>query len=154
MTKRSIPTGALEALIPYRSPTEPVARVMLTAFRRLAAAGLHDAHATNILISHFGMAYHRPMMFLRVLVAELSRIAQRQIHIAPCCCTRMTTGEAAFLTAIQTAREQPGSARATLARMTASLDCLPALSVAQALADALDDIGRPLIIDCSRICLD
>ena len=58
----------------------------------------------------------------------------------------MTAGEAAFLTAIHVARDNPDRARAALARMTASLDCLPALSVAQALADALDDIGRPLKI--------
>lgn len=139
-------TGVVNDLIPHRAPTEPVARTLLVAIRRLAAGGLNDAHATNILIGDFGLAYHRPLMFLRVLVAEISRIAERQIHVAPCCCLRMTTSEAAFLTAIHIARENPDRARAALARMTASLDCLPALSVAQALADALDDVGRPLKI--------
>lgn len=137
----------VDALIPHRAPTDPVARTLLVAIRRLAAGGLSDAHATNILIGDFGLAYRRPLMFLRVLVAEISRIAERQIHVAPCCCPRMTSGEAAFLTAILIARDNPDRARAALARMTASLDCLPALSVAQALGDALDDIGRPLKIE-------
>ena len=154
MTHSSIPQDALEILIPHRAPTELVARTLLVSFRRLAASGINDAHAVNILMGDFGMAYHRPLLFLRVLVAELSRIAQRPIHVAPCCCPRMTHGENSLLIAIQMAREEPDRARATLARLTASLDCLPALSIAQALADALDDIGRPLITDVSRDCLN
>ncbi len=137
-------TDTLENLIPHPAPTERVARTLLVAIRRLAIGGLGDAHATNILIGDFGMAYRRPLLFLRILLAEISRVAERQITIAPCCCTRMTEGEAMFLMIINSARDQPASARATLARMTGSLDCLPAISVAQALADALEDIGYPL----------
>ncbi len=136
-------SATLEALIPHRAPTDKVARTMLVAIRRLAAGGLKDAHATNILMGDFGMAYRRPLMFLRVLMGEVSRIAERQIPIAPCCCPRMTEGEAAFLMVISCARDQPERARAAIARMAGTLDCLPALSVAQALADALDDIGHP-----------
>ena len=134
----------LENLIPHPAPTERVARTLLVAIRRLAIGGLADAHATNILIGDFGMAYRRPLLFLRILLAEVSRVAERQITIAPCCCSRMTEGEAIFLMIIDSARARPESARAGLARMTGSLDCLPALSIAQALADALDDIGHPL----------
>ena len=90
------------------------------------------------------MAYRRPLLFLRILLAEVSRVAERQITIAPCCCSRMTEGEAMFLMIINSARAQPESARAILARMTGSLDCRPVLSIVQALADALDDIGYPL----------
>ena len=147
-------SATLEALIPHRAPTEKVARTMLVAIRRLAVGGLTDAHATNILMGDFGMAYRRPLMFLRVLLAEVSRIAERQISIAPCCCTRMTEGEAAFLMIIDCARDQPERARAALARMAGTLDCLPALSVAQALGDALDDIGHPLQLDQSQYFQD
>ena len=136
----------LETLIPHPAPTEKVARTILVAIRRLASGGLNDAHATNILIGDFGMAYRRPLMFLRVLIAEMSRIAERQIPIAPCCCPRMTEGEATFLMIINSARGHPERARAAIARMASTLDCLPALSIAQALADALDDIGHPLRI--------
>jgi hypothetical protein len=139
-------SDTLESLIPHRAPTERVARTILIAIRRLAAGGLSDAHATNILIGDFGLAYRRPLMFLRVLIGEVSRMAQLQIQIAPCCCPRMTEGEALFLVIINCARDQPGTARAALARMAGTLDCLPAISVAQALADALDDIGHPLIL--------
>ena len=147
-------SATLEALIPHRAPTEKVARTMLVAIRRLAVGGLTDAHATNILMGDFGMAYRRPLMFLRVLLAEVSRIAERQISIAPCCCPRMTEGEAAFLMIIDSARDQPERARAALARMAGTLDCLPALSVAQALGDALDDIGHPLQLDQSQYFQD
>jgi hypothetical protein len=143
-----------DTLIPHRAPTERVARTILIAIRRLAAGGLSDAHATNILIGDFGMAYRRPLMFLRVLIGEVSRIARRQIQIAPCCCPRMTEGEELFLMIINSARDQPHSARASLARMAGTLDCLPAISVAQALADALDDIGHPLILAQNRDSLD
>ncbi len=137
-------SATLETLIPHSAPTEKVARTLLVAIRRLAAGGLNDAHATNILIGDFGMAYRRPLMFLRVLMGEVSRIAERQIPIAPCCCPRMTEGEAAFLLVIDVARDRPEQARNALARMAGTLDCLAAVSVAQALADALDDIGYPL----------
>ena len=52
-------SATLEALIPHRAPTEKVARTMLVAIRRLAVGGLTDAHATNILMGDFGMAYRR-----------------------------------------------------------------------------------------------
>lgn len=146
-------SATLETLIPHAAPTEKVARTLLVAIRRLAVGGLKDAHATNILIGDFGMAYRRPLMFLRVLLGEVSRIAQRQITIAPCCCPCMTEGEATFLFIIDRARQHPESARTAIARMTASLDCLPTLSVAQALADALEDIGHPLILAQNSDCL-
>jgi hypothetical protein len=136
----------LETLIPHPAPTETVARTILVAIRRLASGGLNDAHATTLLMGDFGMAYRRPLMFLRILMGEVSRIAERQIPIAPCCCPRMTEGEASFLVIIDSARDHPECARTAIARMAGTLDCLPALSVAQALADALDDIGHPLRI--------
>lgn len=132
----------LDTLIPHNPPTEKVALTMLVAIRRLAAGGLNDAHATNILMGDFGMAYRRPLMFLRVLMGEVSRVSQNQITIAPCCCPRMTEGEAAFLLLIESARSNPELARNVLVRMTGTLDCLAALSVAQALGDALEDIGH------------
>jgi hypothetical protein len=140
----------LQNIIPYDVPTGKVAKTILVAIRRMAIEGLADAHATNILISDFGLAYRRPMIFLRVMLAEISRIANRQIQIAPCCCSRMTDGEAALLLIVERARDEPHRARANLARLSGSLDCLPALSVAQALADALDDIGHPLRLTQSR----
>ena len=136
--------AALDLLVPHPVPTDKIARTLLLAIRRLAAGGLSDAHAANIFLGDFGMGYRRPLMFLRILLGELSRVSQHQIAVAPCCCPRMTEGEAIFLMIINSVRDHPERARAALARMAGTLDCLPALSIAQALGDALDDIGHPL----------
>jgi len=139
-------SSAIKTIVPHPLPDDRVARTLLVAIRRIAAGGLDDAHAANLLIGALGIGYRRPLMFLRVLMAEVSRVSERQIAIAPCCCPRMTEGEAAFLLAIESGREHPHVARAALSRMAGTLDMLPALSIAQALGDALDDIGRPLIL--------
>jgi hypothetical protein len=136
----------LETLIPLIAPTEQVPRTILFAIRRLAAGGLNDAHAANLFMGSFGIGYRRPLMFLRVLMSEVSRVAGHPITIAPCCCPRMTEGEAAFLFIIEQGRARPHEARHRIARMARTLDCLATLSVAQALADALDDIGHPLTL--------
>ena len=124
--------AALELLIPHIAPTDAVARTVLLAIRRLAIGGLDDAHATSLFMGHFGMAYRRPLMFLRVLMAEVSRIAQHPITIAPSCCPRMTEGEAAFLLLIDCSRSDPLVARAALSRVTSSLDTMAAVSVSGA----------------------
>lgn len=137
-------TDTMTMLVPYPAPEQKTARTLLIALRRIAAGGLDDASATNLLMGSFGMGYRRPLMFLRVLMQEVSRISQRQIRIAPCCCPRMTDGEAAILCAIDTARDDPDLARAGLSRVTGTLDLSPAVSIAQALGDALEDLGRPI----------
>lgn len=136
----------LNALVPHPAPDRKVARTLLIALRRIAAGGLEDASAANLLIGTFGIGYRRPLMFLRVLMQELSRVSQRAIPIAPCCCPRMTEGEAAILRAIDSGTTNPEAARAALSRVTGTLDLLPALSVAQALSASLEDLGRPLVL--------
>jgi hypothetical protein len=135
---------ALDSITPHAAPRERTARTLLFVIRRLAAAGMDDAHAANAMLATFGMHYRRPLMFVRVLLTEMARASQRQIAIAPCCCARMTEGEAATILAIDIARAHPEVARGALARIAGTLDVLPVLSVAQALGDVLDDIGRPL----------
>ena len=134
----------IDRIVPHPGPEDAVGRCLLLAMRRIAAAGLDDATAANAMLGVFGLGYRRPLMFLRVLMEEVSRVSQQQIKIAPCCCPRMTSGEAAILQAVYLGRHDPGRARAGLAKITATLNLSPALSVAQALADALDDLGRPL----------
>ncbi len=133
---------ALTLLIPHPAPDQKTARTLLIALRRIAAGGIDDASAANLLLGTFGMGYRRPLMFLRVLMQEISRVAQQPISIAPCCCPRMTEGEAAILLAITSGTAHPHVARAALSRVTATLDLAPTLSVAQALGDALADLGR------------
>lgn len=57
---------------------------------------------------------------------------------------RMTEGEAAILLAIDSGGDHPDVARAALSRVAGTLDLFPALSVAQALGDALADLGKPV----------
>jgi hypothetical protein len=84
---------------------------------------------------------------LRVLLGEISHIAEKQIHIAPCCCPGMTPAEGTVLTIIDGARANPERARTARVHIAGILDCLAAVSVAQALAEALDDIGHPLRLE-------
>ena len=133
----------LAALLPYAAPDARTPRTMLVILRRMAIGGLKDAHASSLMMGLCGIGYRRPLMFARILMQEVSRVATRSIAIAPCCCPRMTESEAALLGAVGGARTDPQAARALLARATGSLDCLAAVSVAQGLASALDDLGRP-----------
>ena len=135
---------ALALLIPHPAPEQRVARTLLIALRRIAASGIDDASAANLLLGTFGIGYRRPLMFLRVLMQEVSRVSQHQIAIAPCCCPRMTEGEAAILLAVDSGTAHPHITRAALARVTGTIDLAPALSFAQALGDALADLGRLL----------
>jgi hypothetical protein len=133
----------LQQLLPQQAPDAHIPRMIRFAMRRMAIGGLSDAHATNAMLACFGMSYRRPLMFLRVLMEEVARIAQQPITVAPCCCPRVTDGEAALLVLIECSSSDPDAARAVLARVTGSLDTLAALSIAQALGDALADTGKP-----------
>ncbi|MDB5699873.1 MAG: hypothetical protein JWL66_72 [Sphingomonadales bacterium] len=131
-------------LLPHLAPALQPARNLLLAMRLMASGGTDDAHAANTMIVTCGIGYQKPLIFLRILMEEVSRIATHQIAIAPCCCPRMTEGEAAFLELIETAGDATPNARAALTRLTGTLDHLPALFVAQGLAAAMADLGRPV----------
>lgn len=137
-------TSELPAILPSRRPEGRDAQLMLFAIRRVAAGGLNDAHVANAFIAHFGLAYRRPLVLLRALMAEMSRVSRLKIMVAPCCCPRMTAAEASVLTAVATAVAEPHGAH-DLLRATLGIDnCLGALSSAQALGQAFADLGRPL----------
>ncbi|CAN5264238.1 hypothetical protein BH09PSE3_BH09PSE3_06020 [soil metagenome] len=131
-------------LLPHLAPVAQPARNLLVAMRLMASGGTDNAHAANTMIATCGIGYQRPLIFLRILMEEVSRVAKRPIAIAPCCCPRMTEGEAAFLELVETASDSGPNARAALTRLTGTLDHLPALFVAQGLACAMADLGRPV----------
>lgn len=133
-------------LVPHPIPVEPVARILLYAMRRMAIGGLDDAHAANVLLGQFGMNYRRPLIILRALMLEVSRTSERSISIAPCCCRRMTADEARLLSAVEASIARPDVARTLIAQITASMNCLAAVSAAQALAQSFDDLGRPVVL--------
>jgi len=133
-----------EDLLIQPVPGERVDRAILFAMRRMASGGLNDAHAAHALFAVFGRVHRRPMILLRALMAELARSSRNRIMVAPCCCGRMTHGEAMLISAIAVAAENPRRAHSRLTLVLGTTDCLGALTSAQALGQALEDLGRPL----------
>lgn len=131
-------------LLPHPTPTDENRRLLLFGIRRVAAHGLDDAHAAHAMLCGFGLSFRRPLVLLRALMAEASRISSRRILVAPCCCPRMTDAEATMLAAIGVARNDAPAAHRLLAGMLGVANCLGALSSAQALAQAFEDLGKPL----------
>lgn len=122
-------------------------RLLLFAIRRIASSGLHDAHATHALFIAFGRSFRRPLVLLRALMAELSRVSTARILVAPCCCLRLTEAEAVLLATVAEANSHPVAAHDRLCAMLGVRDCLGALSSAQAVASAFADCGKPLAAD-------
>ena len=119
-------------------------RILLFGIRRMAACGLRDAHAANVFISAFGMAFRRPLLLLRALMAEVARASARQITVAPCCCGRVTGAEAEILAVVASARESARGAHVRLSWLLGVDECVGALTSAQAVAQAFADLGRPI----------
>ncbi len=132
------------SLLPLPAPEADTARLMLFAFRRMAAHGLSDAHAANALLGRFGLGYRRPLILLRAFMLELSRVSQRSIMVAPCCAGRMTHDEGRIVGALSLVHAAPPEAFAALVAVTGGANVLPALSAAMAVNDTLADMGRAL----------
>lgn len=131
-------------LLPHPIPLEANTRLLLFAMRRVAAHGLDDAHAAHAMLCAFGMGFRRPLVLLRAMMAEASRISHRRILVAPCCCPRMTDAEATMLATVRLSRGNPQAAHRDMAALLGVHNCLGALSSAQALAQAFEDLGKPL----------
>jgi hypothetical protein len=131
-------------ILPSEGPTESSQRLLLFALRRIAAGGLNDAHAANAMLGMFGLSFRRPLVLLRALMAEMSRVSNRKVLVAPCCCPRMTGAEGVLLAAVMSARSDPHGAHEALGQLLGVENCLGALSSAQALGQAFEDLGRPL----------
>jgi hypothetical protein len=119
-------------------------RLLIYSIRRMAEGGLNDAFASNALLSLFGTRVRRPLLLLRALMAEMARVSHNQIIVAPCCCRRMTDAEAELLTIIVASRDRPRFAHARLSALLGLEHAFGALSSAQAVAQAFEDLGRPL----------
>lgn len=119
-------------------------RLFLYVMRRMASAGVNDAHAANAMLGAFGRSYRRPLILMRAMMLELARTSSRRIKIAPCCCARMTSDEAILMEAIGSATRNPSEAFDQLAQLLGNDHALGALTCLQAVAQAHDDLGRPL----------
>lgn len=132
------------AIVPHAAPDCPYARLLLYGIRRMAAGGLEDAHAAHAFFTGFGLGYRRPLVLLRAMMAELSRVSTVRITVAPCCCPRMTAHEAALVDAVARATVQPDAAHKHLAALLHVRTCLGLVTSAQAVAASFRDMGMPL----------
>ncbi len=137
-------------LLPHAVPASPYRRLLLFAIRRMAAGGIADAHAANAIFTGFGLGYRRPLVLLRALMAELSRVSTVRLTVAPCCCPRMTGDEAMLLDLIAEAPLRPEHVHDALSGLLHVRSCLGALTSAEAVASAFADLGMPLDRDCNR----
>ena len=135
-------------MLPHNLPECPYSRLLLFGMRRMAAAGLNDAHATHAFLVGFGLSFRRPVVLLRAFMAEVARVASTKLTVAPCCCPRMTDAERDLIGAIAIAIDDPNTAHARLAALLHVRDCLGLVTSAQAVATGFADNGMPLANDC------
>ncbi len=119
-------------------------RLFLFVMRRMATAGVNDAHAANAMLGAFGRSYRRPLVLMRAMMLELARASSRKILVAPCCCARMTADEATMMQATGIALRDPHSAFDLVSALLGNDNALGALTCLQAVAQAHGDLGRPL----------
>jgi hypothetical protein len=134
----------ISILLPRVAPVVPEQRLLLYALRRMAAHGLNDAHAVNAMLGTFGGSYRRPLILLRAFMAESARASKLTIRIAACCCGRMTRDEIRLIDTLVLAVADPHAAHELLSICLGAVDCIGALTSAQALNQAFRDLGRPL----------
>jgi hypothetical protein len=135
---------ALANPLPFAAPMVGTNQLLLYVIRRMGAHGLHDDAAANALLGVFGINYRRPMIMLRALMAETARGADKKILIAACCCARMTMDEARLIEAITTSLDDPRGASLLLRQAMGCDQDVGALSAAQAVCMAFEDLGRRL----------
>ncbi|MGE4323226.1 MAG: DUF6628 family protein [Sphingobium sp.] len=119
-------------------------RLFLFVLRRMATAGVNDAHAANAMLGAFGRGYRRPLVLMRAMMLELARASSRKILVAPCCCARMTMDEAVMMQAVGQSLDDPNATFDLIATLLGNDHALGALTCLQAVAQAHVDLGRPL----------
>jgi hypothetical protein len=137
-------TSPISILLPRPAPVLPEQRLLLYAIRRMGAHGLNDAHAANAMLSTFGQSYRRPLILLRAFLAETARASKLKITIAASCCGRMTRDEIILIDTLIMAVSDPHAAHQLLSNCLGTVDCVGALTSAQALNQAFGDLARPL----------
>ena len=125
------PTEPSPALLPHVAPASPYLRLALFAIRRMAVGGIADAHAAHAIFTGFGLGYRRPLVLLRTLMTELSRVSTVKLTVAPYCCPRVTRDEAMLLNSIAEAPLHPEQVHAALSSLLRVRSCLGVLSPTQ-----------------------
>jgi hypothetical protein len=134
-----------QQLLPLPAPNDRTQRLVLFAVRRMAAHGVRDAYAANLLFSNFGIHFRRPLVLLRTFMIELSQSSHRTITIAPCCALRMTADEGRIVGILSKVGENRVAAANHLRELAGHNGISSPLSVAAAFNNALADLGRPFV---------
>lgn len=137
----------ITSILPYPAPADQPTRMLLIAARRMAIHGLYDASATMLLVQAFGLHFRKPLVLLRTFLMETSAAAAGEIRIAPCCLPRMTGQEGAMLGAIAHATRHPALAATYLGQVIGQTAPGGLFTTVQALSMALEECGRPVILD-------
>jgi len=134
----------IAATLPHPLPDCINARIALVAIRRIGAHGLYDATAAQVMLTHFGTGFRRPLMLIRAMMADVAASAAGQIAIAPCCCRGMTPAEQALIAILARVETRPDSARVLMADLLGVRRIDGALASAEAVSVAFADAGRPI----------
>jgi hypothetical protein len=137
-------TPVADGMVGHSLPEGSGHRLFLFAMRRMAVAGVNDAHAANALFGAFGKSYRRPLVLMRAMMLEIARSSARKIIVAPCCCVRMTADEASLMLAVADALEDIPGAHRRISALMGMESALGAFTCIQAVAQAFADLGRPL----------
>lgn len=138
---------SLAATLPTQLPEGPGARLCLLAIRRLGTHGLHDAQLVQHFMTAFGPGFRRPLIAVRVMVAELAVAATTEIAIGPCCCPRTTAAESALIKVVARVSTEPVAARLLLADLLGNRNVEAALTSVAFVAAAFADAGREIGVD-------
>ena len=69
-------------------------RLFLYTMRRMASAGVNDAHAANAMLGAFGRSYRRPLVLMRAMMLEVARCATRRPKRTAISAARWTSTQA------------------------------------------------------------
>lgn len=141
----SIGATTTQQLLPLPAPNDRMQRLVLFAVRRMAAHGVRDAYAANLLFSNFGIHFRRPLVLLRTFMIELSQSSKRTITIAPCCALRMTADEGRIVGILAKVGGNRVAAANHLRELTGHNGISSPLSVAAAFNNAMADLGQPFV---------
>lgn len=141
----SIGATTTQQLLPLPAPHDRMQRLVLFAVRRMAAHGVRDAYAANLLFSNFGIHFRRPLVLLRTFMIELSQSSKRTITIAPCCALRMTADEGRIVGILAKVGGNRVAAANHLRELTGHNGISSPLSVAAAFNNAMADLGQPFV---------
>ncbi|MFV0623120.1 DUF6628 family protein [Sphingomonas sp. ac-8] len=144
MTTAQPLTATLAETLPHARPACSAQRLLLFGIRRTGAHGLNDAAAAHAFMTAFGKDFRRPLLLLRALMAEVSKVSANPIQIAPWCCPRMTAGEAALVEIVASVEAHPERAQLLLGDLLGIRHAGGSTATAHLLALAFRDGGMPL----------